>query len=240
MKNIQEEVLEIQTQKGHTITWTLNYEETKSEKLIIFVHGLAGNQNDHLFFNAAAFFPENWYTTYRFNLYSTERPLSNLTLNDHYDDLNDILHYFKETYKNIYLVWHSLWGPVILGSNIQNIAAIALWDPTLNLISYAENYCSYNKKIDRYILQRDTEILLSKEMIQERKKLDTRILKNIIKPTKIICAGKFLLKKHWIDNQKEIKAQYEIYTIEEAGHCFHEIWTENKLYTETLNRFKLF
>jgi pimeloyl-ACP methyl ester carboxylesterase len=231
-----EKLMEIKSLQNHFISGTLNY-KNESDKLIIFVHWLTGNQNEHFFFNAAKFFPENWFSTFRFDLYSNERPLSKTTVKEHSQDLSSVIEYFKTRYKKIYLVWHSLWWPTVLWSDIENIAATTLREPTLNFTDYAEKFCTYNENLWKYILHRDIEPLISKEMTQERKNIDERIIEQIIVPTKIICAWRYRLKDHWILHHEKIKVDHEFIIIENAGHCFHQEGTEEKLFAETLNWF---
>lgn len=52
---MQKEV-RIKTTDKKTIFGTLDTPEGKSKGLIIFVHGLTGHRNEHIFFNAAKYF----------------------------------------------------------------------------------------------------------------------------------------------------------------------------------------
>ncbi len=45
----------------------------KSAPLVVFVHGLTGNMNEHLFFNGARWFEKKGFATFRFNLYDWEK-----------------------------------------------------------------------------------------------------------------------------------------------------------------------
>lgn len=231
---MQKEIL-IETNDNYNIYGTLD-STNNNDNLIIFVHGLTWNQNEHVFYNSAKFFPNNWYNTFRFDLYTNERPLSDLSVKDHIKDLNIVLSYFEWKYKNIYLIWHSLGWPVILWSNINNIKAIVLWDPTINAQYYVEKICTYNKELDKYILNREIESILSKEMVNERKNIDESILDQIIKPTKIICAWEDRLKDEWKSCYTKITVDHEFIIIEEADHCFNQDWVEEKLFKETLSR----
>ena len=233
-KNIQ-----IETYDNHLIYGVLNSKKEAS-KLIIFVHGLTGHKNEHQFYNAAKFFPENGFATFRFDLYSGEkngRTLSECTIETHSSDLNAVIENFASDFNKIYLVGHSLGGPTILLANVDKIKSIVLWDPSFNILKGLSDEMQFDKRIDKYILKWGTEYLLSKEMIESWKRLDDKILPHFIKPTKIICAGQGVLFKDWKEKIKVIDVDHEFYIIKDAGHCFDEIETENELFNETVKWF---
>ncbi len=233
-----EKKIKIYTKDGHIIYGTLNYKNYK--KLIIFIHGLTGHQNEHQFYNAARFFNKYGFSTFRFDLYSGERKgrkLSQCSIKTHSRDLDLIINYFVGKFSNIYLVGHSLGGPTILGSNLNKIKSIVLWDPSSTL--KLEKELTFVEKIGNYILRWGVEYLISKKMVQEWKNLRTQVLiKKIIKPTKIICAKNGILYKDWKKYIKDIKVKYEFIILSGAGHCFDEEGIENKLFLETLKWFR--
>ena len=133
-------------------------QKIKSDKIIIFVHGLTGHKNVHQFYNAVNFFNNKKFVTFRFDLYSSEksgRKLENCTIATHSEDLNQVIKYFKNKFSNIYLVGHSLGGPTILEADLENIKKIVLWDPSVNL-SYEDNkeWYRFDKKINASLAQR--------------------------------------------------------------------------------------
>lgn len=233
-----EQNIKIKTPDNHIIYGILNYQQ-KTNKLIIFVHGLTGHKNEHQFYNAAKFFPAHGFTTFRFDLYSGEekgRTLSNCNIKTHAEDLDQVVSYFKN-YRDIYLVGHSLGGPSILWSSQKNIKSIVLWDPSLKLIERRGDDLQFNKKIDKYIINYGTESLLSKEMINQWRTLDNNILDCFKVPTKIICAQKGILAKSWKNNLSKIKVKTDFVIIKNAGHCFNEDGVGEKLLKETLKWF---
>ena len=89
----------------------------KGTTLVIFVHGLAGNVHQALFYNASRFFANKGYATFCFDLYSGEekgRLLSECSIETHAADVTTVLKHFCSKYDKIYLVGHSLGGPSIL------------------------------------------------------------------------------------------------------------------------------
>ena len=96
-----EKEIKIKTQDKHLIYGTLNF-KVKSDELIIFVHGLTGNKNEHIFFNGSKFFNSNGYDTFRFDLYSDlnlGRTLLECTIDTHAEDVSTVLDYLAENIK---------------------------------------------------------------------------------------------------------------------------------------------
>lgn len=235
-KNVQ-----IKTKDNHIIYGVLNSEE-KFNKLIIFVHGLTGHKNEHQFYNAARFFPNCGFATFRFDLYSGEkkgRVLSECSIKTHAEDLDQVISYFKGKYRDIYLVGHSLGGPSILWSSQKNIKSIVLWDPSLKLIERRGDDIKFYSIIDKFVINFGTESLLSKEMINQWRTLDNNILGCFKVSTKIICAQKGILAKSWKKNLPKIKVKTDFYIIKNAGHCFDEEGVEEELFKDTLKWFEI-
>ncbi len=236
-----EKEIKIKTPDDHIIYGTLNQFD-KTEKLIIFVHGLTGNQNEHHFYNSAKFFPNKGYATFRFDLYTCmdkARSLTDSTIKQHSKDLDCVVSHFKNKYDKLFLVGHSLGGPTILYSDLKPVHSIALWEPSLKLDCLDdEKYYKFDKRINKYIINFGIESLISKEMIDEWKYLDSRLVEKITKPTKIICGSKGPLKKSWKTVLPKIKPKHEFVIVKNAGHCFDEEGTEQKLFEETLLWFE--
>ena len=97
---------------------------------------------------------------------------------------------------------------------------------------------SYNKELDLYVLHWGTEYFISKQMFEERKNQDSRLVKKITRPAKIICAGQGKLKDDWKKVVDKIQAPYEFMVLDGAGHCFNEEGIEEILFDETLKWFQ--
>lgn len=235
-----EKEYQINTEDDYKIFWKLN-SKIKSDKLIIFVHWLGGDMNEHIFYNGSKYFNNKWLDTFRFDLYSWKekaRKLKNCTIKLHSLDLDTVLNYFKDDYKYICLVWHSMWGPTILWSKQYYVKSIVLWDPMFNVVNEMLEEVSFNKVLWTYVIDRGIEFFVSKQMIDEWKDLDDRLLKYIIKPTKIICAWKWILNSKWKGKINTWDKQNNFITIKNASHCFDEEWIEEKLFEETLQWIK--
>lgn len=236
--------IKLQTQDNHTIYGTLNSTNAKSSKLIIFVHGLTGNQNEHQFFNAVPFFTEKGFDTFRFDLYSDEdnaRQLSECSIKIHSQDLTVVIEHFKNSYKELFLVGHSLGAPTILYADIKAISKIVLWDPTKWMNSLEEKWCFYDERIDKYILKWWIDVIVSQEMINNWQEVsDLKVIVNkITKPCKFIFAEENpLIHETWQPYLNSIKVPYESVKIKWATHVFVEEWVEKKLFEETLKWIK--
>ena len=139
-KKSMEKLFQISTDDDHIIYGTLN-SKNESNSLIIFVHGFTGSQNEHIHFNGSKFFNEHGFDTFRFDLYSGEekgRLLEETSLEIHSKDVNAVISIFENEYKNIFLIGHSLGGPVIGLSNLDTITSICLWDPSIRLDTFVK------------------------------------------------------------------------------------------------------
>ncbi|MDP4000732.1 MAG: hypothetical protein Q8P83_00605 [bacterium] len=234
-----EKRLTLKTEDNFTIYGTLNNSSVASSKLIIFVHGLTGSQNEHQYFNAVPFFTKQGFDTFRFDLYSrgdNARQLSNCSITIHAQDLTTVVNYFKDTYDQVFLVGHSLGVPVVLHTNLAPITKIILWDPTSGMKSLEEKKCVYNEKLEKYILNWGKEIILGQNMIDEWKKTSNlkALVDKITKPCKFVFAGNGNKYEAWKPYLKLIKVPYEFAVVSGATHIFLEEGTEKKLFDETL------
>ncbi|PJE58563.1 MAG: hypothetical protein COU81_00030 [Candidatus Portnoybacteria bacterium CG10_big_fil_rev_8_21_14_0_10_36_7] len=155
--------IKIPTNDNHIIYATLNSHESKKNKLIIFVHGLTGSQNEHHYFNAVKFFCPKGYDTLRFNLYTSKpqaRQLSECDISTHAKDINTVINFIKNDYTEIYLIGHSLGCPSIWNANISHAKKIIYWDPTKGMKSLEEKNATYNNVLGLYIFRGDIRCFL--------------------------------------------------------------------------------
>ena len=243
-----EVVIKIKTPDKYTIFGTLNKTITKSNKLIIFVHGLTGNQNEHLFFNASRFFPKNGLDVFRFNLYDGRkgtRSLVDCTVRVHAQDLNQVIKRFRNNYNSIFVIGHSLGGPTILKSNTGLVDGIVLLDPTsmpflLDVVEGTKSSLKFIKALNAYTFDWGTTFLLGKEMSKEFGTLNLKkLMKKINKPIKLIFAEKGNAKygKRFFQYANQPK---ELTIIKGASHCFDEEGTEEKVFKEIMDWLERF
>jgi len=194
--------------------------------ILIFVHGLTGNMNEHQFFNAARWFEKKGIATFRFNLYDDWMPrtrkLNECTLQTHARDIDLVTKFLQKHSSNkIHIAGHSYGGPSILLSHHPLFQSAILWDPTAVPIF---------QKLSPIIKNQ-----IGKRMIEEDKTLNAPLLLDSFSvPTKIICAGKSSLKNSWRQAWKKYDyKQHAFCTIPGASHCFDEDGAEEKLFLET-------
>ncbi|MBI5138921.1 MAG: alpha/beta fold hydrolase [Candidatus Vogelbacteria bacterium] len=235
----------IETSDGHVIYGTLTLSKKPSQKLIIFVHGLTGHQNESMFYNGSKFFSSKGFNVFRFDQYCGEkdaRRFIDTTTEIHAKDLNAVVKLFSQKYDQIYLVGHSWGGPVILSSDLSKITALILWDPSPSgeLIKDCEEL-RYEPKLNAYILDWGIRQILGKAWFESAQKLPSveDLGSKCNKPIKIIAAergtegkSKILLKK--IDCLKSYVC------VKRADHCFHVEGTQDQLFKETLDWLKKF
>ncbi|MCX6823470.1 MAG: alpha/beta hydrolase [candidate division SR1 bacterium] len=235
--------LNIPTTNKKTIFGTLDTPKGKSKGLIIFVHGLTGHQNEHIFFNGAKYFNSKGYSVYRFNLYGGEknaRQLEDTSLKEHIQDVETVVKYFKkEGNQKIFFVGHSLGAIAIIEAKIKNISGIILRDPAFNTKGSISNDLHHKNKT--YILDRGIKYIIGEKMYHDLTYTRDHMkdIKDISFPIKIICAG-------YGDNIREkSKIYYQgankpkaFSIIPKAFHCFDEEGTEEKLFAETYKRVK--
>ena len=239
-----ERKVNIKAKDGHIIYGVLN-SKRKSNKLVIFIHGLGGNPHESIFSNGMKYFTDKGLSTYRFAFYSWKRganTLSKTTVASQAEYLNSVIKHFKKSFKKIYLVGHSLGGPTIMAADAKGISAIVFWDSSYDLRALKEE-ARYNKKIDAYIANWGIEILIGKKMYQEFCKAPQppqQVMGKIHAPVKFISAGKGPLTNGHKLLFKSTNEPKRHVIIEDAGHNFFEEGTEQKLFRETyswINRF---
>lgn len=220
----------------------LNKSSLSSKKLIIFVHGLAGHANEHFLYNAARFFPENGFDTFRFNLYWFEpetRKFAETEFSDHIEDVNTVVSYFKDSYETIYLVGHSLGAHVIIRGNLEGIKAATLWEPSREIKELFLDL-TYIVPLEAYIEHSNVDIIVGKKFVDSTDRLSSlpESISMFKKPLKIIgaeLAGADIAKNTYYKNANEPK---ELYIIKGCGHTFDEGNSEKELFNETLSWFE--
>ncbi len=218
-----EEILKI-LDSNDIIHGKLNSKQ-QSNKLVIFVHWLWDNIYQHIFFNWYKFFNNKWFDTFRINL-CREIKLTNNTIANQSKDLEATINYFKDKYTHIYLVWHSLWWPIILLADTTFVTKIVLRDPCLNTkmwlkneLKYSESYTYVSWRMDIIIWDKMKEEILSIWDINH--KLDERV--------KIIYAS-----DKWLFSElTRTDIQYDF--VENSDHCFENEWNLEELLEKTFN-----
>lgn len=231
-----EKQIHLKTKDGFTIYGHLN-SAIKTKKLIIFVHGLTGNQTEHHYNNAPKYFNDKGYDTFRFDLYSPRknaRQISEVSIKNHLDDLRQVVEYFKDTYSEINIISHSMGCYVVMKAGLENINKFIYWDPTKGMKSLEEKNAKYDEHLDKYILSWGLVIILSKEMVEDWKSASniSEYFKEIQQNSYFIFAGAYNIKDEWL---KYVESKFSYKIVEGATHTFYEEGVLDELYEYTLN-----
>lgn len=232
-----EKYITMPTSDWFEIRWILNSKE-KSDKLIIFVHGLTWYSHEAHYVCGKDYFIDEWYDVLRFNLYhwwEKNRKLRSCSIDDHARDIESVLEYISTDYKEINLIWHSLWGPSIvrMNYNINLINNIVFWDPAFDSREY---WVGFDTVWDMFLFDwRDgRNIQVSPQIVQQRSEDHMTMLEKFPKnkaQISIIFAGK--------NNKIEFKSKTDAMwvqscIIEWANHGFTQEWKFKELFKKTL------
>lgn len=234
---MQQEI-SIQTPDNFKIYGSLTVADTKSDRLVIFVHGFTGHKDEHIFFNGANFFNKKSFDVFRFDLYSCEkdaRPFKDQSIAIHGTDITVVKNHFKDIYKKIYLVGHSYGGTSLLFVELSGVSGLVFWDASY--ISEADGTgFEYNQSLDAYILKDRVDCVVGKKFVEELRNFPDcgEMVSKVSVPMKFITAGE--KGNHTVVSKYMEKAHdpKEIVHIEEADHCFNSFASEEKLFNETL------
>jgi len=237
-----EQKIQINTEDNHIIYGTLNALPGNDGTLIIFVHGLSGNQHEHHYFNAVPFFNKKGFGVFRFDFYCRKpkaRSLSESTITMHAEDLELIIKHFRGKFRKIILIGHSLGALAILNADLSGISKIVLWDPTTGFKDIKEKNASFNAGLDKYILHWGKDILLGKQMIEEWKDSDLNdLVDRLTVPCKFIFAGGSGKYGQWEPFLEKLRVENKIAIVQGATHRFCEEGTEQELFEETYKWIK--
>lgn len=231
--------VQIPTPDGKTIYGRLRGEI--NNPTVVFVHGLGGVMDQHIYFNGARFLEKSGISSFRFGLYGWDenaRSLSECTLGTHCSDLELVIDYLRDKGgKTIFAVGHSFGGPTILLSQERTYSGIILWDPSYDYpLSFKE--AQYVKSLDAYIIRWNMDIVINKGMIKEAstlKEREEKAIKELRVPIKIINADDSHLVsggKRYFELASDPKAHV---ILSNSGHTFDADGAEEKLFQETLS-----
>jgi len=165
--------------------------DPKTMPLVVFVHGLTGNMNEVMFYEAARIFEKAGFASFRFNLYGPQkdaRKLQNCTLAIHGEDIDAVLDEFYDTAPTIYIAGHSYGFPSLLHANLSGVNAIASWDGTFLPNSFSDIMIPAPELKGR-LFDVGYSILIGDEMIQEAGRVSSaKLLADIATPT-LFCAS---------------------------------------------------
>ncbi len=240
-----EKVLKIKTPDGKTINALLR--GSLRNPVIVHVHGLAGNMNEAMHYNAARYFEKQGFASLRFDLYSWEkgtRKMHESTFSTHGKDIDTVLSYITSRgAKKIFLVGHSYGFPSILHTKNRNFTAVASWDGSILPTNHVDVPERIEKPKGRLIMDNGYLIVVSEEMAKDShtiKSLD--LLKSFEQPISYITVddnvnGNLSGAQRMFKTTSQKK---ELIVIKGAHHTFSEDGKQDQLYKATIKWFKKF
>lgn len=230
----------LHTHDHKKIQGTVRPAPAKSEAAIIFVHGLTGHSSEHLFYNAARFFPEKGVDAIRFDLYPgglEGRLLPECSITTHVGDMNLVLEHFRPKYKKIYLVGHSLGAVTVLSGKVQLADAILLWAPAGSEVLFDPTFpiIKLLKGTELYKTCWAVESVIGKEMAAQMLKFpkSPQAAKFLTRPTFVGCGDQDVFVEASRNYFKHCPSQpKELVIITGGGHQFNEGDTALELYEE--------
>lgn len=241
---ILENNLAIDSCDNHYIYGTLTKSIVRSKSIAIFVHGLAGESNHHLFFNGSGFLAQHGFDAFRFDLTSQKpkgRSFREASLESNAQDVNSVLEYFSSRYPEQFLIGHSLGCPVILLSNHHAVRSTVFWEPSRPPRAIFGSM-DFTEDLDGYFLESNVGLVLGRTMVEEGIISPTlpRLLRDLQCPLKIITASKKGLRIARTFYQPHIATPEMISCIGGSSHTFDDIHSEKTLFNETLEWLKQF
>lgn len=229
----KEKIVRIPVGGGKSVKGYLRGPLTKP--LVIFVHGLTGDPNEHQFYNGARYLEKRGFSSFRYYVYDS-RPLVKATLKTHAVDFDAVVKYFRKRIKRkIFAVGHSYGGATILLAKEKDLDGAVLWDPSYKTrkIALIRSMSKYEPKFNAYRLRWYVDYLLGKPMVDVDAAVEWNELgKDVTFPLKVVIAGNGVLKqsKKYAENAQG-KSTVEV--VPGAGHNFNEDGAAEKLFRAT-------
>lgn len=243
MLSIMEKEYKIKTPDGKIMEGILR--GSIQNPLILIVHGLCGNMNEAMHYNAVRYFEKQGFSSFRFNLYSWKkenRKLHECTLKTHGTDIDTVLEFLKsEGAKRIFAVGHSYGFPSILHAKSDDIETLVSWDGSVLPRDSFSKLDKVSKPITGRLLDEGYLTIMGEGMVKEENEIDSSALANDFKkPIKLITIPKDGNLTGAEKIFKAIDQQKEFSIIEGASHNFTEEGKQEELYKETIEWFKKF
>lgn len=216
--------------------------EVALKPLIIFSHGIGTTISNVLLGNAAYYFENEGYNTYRFGYYHWAqgyRKLQECTQSLHVQDLETITEHFQEQGVNdITVIGHSFGGitPFLsrkIGAATSGMRVVG-WDPSHPQSSLFEGAPPYEGNPDLTFFEGTFNAVVRQDMVTEFKGLDmSKEVADFRPPSLIISAGGGTLQKAHMSLQEDLGDNSTHHTIANADHGFFLTRTQDELFSQT-------
>ena len=233
--------LKIKTPDNKFIYGTLGLPKKKTDRLVIFVHGLASTEYWPTMLLGSWYFRQRGYAYFRINLYdwrNDARTLMSSDLKQHALDTITAVKYLKRLgYKNIFAVGHSFGGLTLLRSDTKYFKAMSLWDCSSFIEYNPTRWLRFYKNSKEQYMHGSYELAMSKRYINGMKNFPNELdlISKITIPTQICYADgkKGMLIKSSKRYYKSLMAEKELVAIKNSSHSFTEEGIPEVLFKKT-------
>lgn len=209
--------------------------------VIVFVHGLTGHMDEHIYYDGVRFFERHGFSSFRFNLYDwrkSARRLLRCTLQTHERDLDRVIAYLRaHGADRVFVIGHSYGGPTILLSKKKRYDGVVLWDPSIGVHRFFRK-ARYVRTLRAYVERWGVDVLLGRPFIREATALtNARLLvaiRSIHVPVKIVVAGRGILVRGCRKYYVAANSPKALAIIRGADHNFNYEGNQEALFRETL------
>lgn len=239
-----EKALKIKAADGKTVHAILRGSLRKP--VIVLVHGLAGNMNEAMHYNAARYFEKEGFSSLRFDLYSWQkgaRRLHESTFSTHGKDIDAVLTYLtSHGARKIFIAGHSYGFPSILHSKKRRFVAVAAWDGSILPVNHVDTPKRIREPRGR-LVDFGYYIVVSEQMAKDSRTIKSLdLLKIFEQPISYITVddnadGNLAGARRMF---KATTQKKELVVIKGAHHNFSEEGAQEALYKATIKWFKRF
>jgi alpha-beta hydrolase superfamily lysophospholipase len=242
-----EEIVTIPSHDNKKIYCTFGYPKNKTDKIVIFVHGLASTEFWPPMLLGSWYFRKMGYAFCRINLYDWRPGARSLMKSDfslHSKDLETVAEYIKKKFKKIFAVGHSFGGLTIINAQTDIFNAISLWDIS-SFISYNPGtWFKTDKATGAVYFPGPAELLMSKRYVTGILNFpdELSLISKIRVPTQICYAEgeQAMLVESSKRYYQNLNSKKNLVAIPNASHSFTEELSSKLLFSKTANWFKKF
>lgn len=244
-----EKVFRLPTKNDFSVYTTLR--QQGASKIVIHIHGLTHTMNHLLEVLSADYFLEQGYDHCRIGLYTRDadsRPLSKATMSSHVSDIKAVIDYFAQQYDDVYVSAHSLAGLCMMILNPDNVKAMSLWDPSLDVPNFwrAAGCLNHVASLNQYHLNYGNVYVLSEEMVQEIEQYPTdkcqKLAQEISIPTQFIIPDETIFLGSEQLQPEEYRyvfgGDFDCQHIHDANHTFSKAGNQQILFEKTWSWFE--
>lgn len=171
---MKDKFIKIKTSDGKWIAATQR--GSFDNPVIVIVHGLAGNMNEAMYYNAARYFEKHGFSSLRMNLYHWQkgyRRLHECTFSTHGKDIDTVLKYLaRHGAKKVFVVGHSFGWPSILHTKERSYRAVAGWDGSKLPYSQKE-FAKRSEKPKGRVLDEGYLVIMGDRMAEDSRRFNS-------------------------------------------------------------------